>query len=343
MRGEQTAPGRQPPCKSGTHEGDRAVDAERVRSQPLRVLSSEQREFYFENGYLLLESIVSDEWVERMRAVTDEWVDRSRALSVSDAVFDLEPGHCADAPRLRRLSSPVVVDERYWAFTSESILGDIVADLVGPDVKFHHSKLNFKWAQGGEEVRWHQDIQFWPHTNYSPLTVGTYLHDVGPEQGPLGVIPGSHRGELFDEYNDRDQWVGCISDADLERVDLDRATYLTGPAGSVTIHNCRTIHGSKPNTADVGRPLLLNTFSSADAFPYTFNPLGSPYAGVCVRGKPARYARHDPRPCQIPPDWSGGYTSIFALQQEEAWDEDQLATVASQTAGMKEGDPLGAA
>ena len=125
------------------------MDAERVRSQPPRVLSNEQREFYFENGYLLVESIVSDEWVERMRAVTGEWVDRSRAVSVSDAVFDLEPGHCADAPRLRRLSSPVVADERYWAFASESIIGDIVADLVGPDVKFHHSKLNFKWAKGG--------------------------------------------------------------------------------------------------------------------------------------------------------------------------------------------------
>ena len=185
------------------------MDAERVRSQPLRVLSNEQREFYFENGYLILESIVPDEWVERMRAVTDEWVDKSRVVTGSDAVFDLEPGHCAEAPRLRRLSSPVVVDERYWAFTSESILGDIVADLVGPDVKFHHSKLNFKWAQGGEEVRWHQDIQFWPHTNYSPLTVGTYLHDVESEQGPLGVIPGSHRGELFDEYNDKES-VGRV-------------------------------------------------------------------------------------------------------------------------------------
>ena len=62
-----------------------------------------------------------------------------------------------------------------------------------------------------------------------------------------------------------------------------------------------------------------------------------------MRGKPARYARHDPRPCQIPRDWSGGYTSIFALQREDAWDEDQLATVAAQTAGMQEGDPLGAA
>jgi hypothetical protein len=38
-----------------------------------------------------------------------------------------------------------------------------------------------------------------------------------------------------------------------------------------------------------------------------------------VRGKPARWARHDPRPCLLPPDWSGGYTSIFAVQQEEDW------------------------
>jgi hypothetical protein len=36
-----------------------------------------------------------------------------------------------------------------------------------------------------------------------------------------------------------------------------------------------------------------------------------------VRGKPARWAYHDPRPCLLPPDWSGGYTSIFAVKQEE--------------------------
>ena len=80
-----------------------------------------------------------------------------------------------------------------------------------------------------------------------PLTIGTYLHDVGPDQGPLGVIPGSHKGELFDEYNDKGQWVGCLSDRDLGKVSLDSAEYLMGPAGSVTIHNCRTIHGSRPN------------------------------------------------------------------------------------------------
>jgi hypothetical protein len=45
--------------------------------------------------------------------------------------------------------------------------------------------------------------------------------------------------------------------------------------------------------------------------------------GAIVRGKPARWAYHDPRPCLLPPDWSGGYTSIFALQQEEGWANDR--------------------
>ena len=36
-----------------------------------------------------------------------------------------------------------------------------------------------------------------------------------------------------------------------------------------------------------------------------------------VRGKPVKWAHHDPRPCQIPPDWSDGYTSIFAAQAGE--------------------------
>ena len=313
-------------------------EQERILKAPPRVLRQEQRESYFGNGYLLVESIVPRDLVEEMRAVTAEWVEKSRSIERSDAVFDLEPGHTADHPRLRRLSSPVQHDGRYWKLASDSIIPDLVADLVGSDVKFHHSKLNFKWADGGEEVKWHQDIQYWPHTNYSPLTVGIYLYDVGPEQGPLGVIPGSHEGDLFDEYNDKGQWVGCLSDRDVERVPIDSAEYLMGPAGSVTIHNCRTIHGSRPNLSDLGRPLLLNVYSAADAFPYTANPLPSRYEGAIVRGRPARYARHDPRPCQVPPDWSGGYTSLFALQQEEDWEESQLAAVAAQTRDIRDPD-----
>lgn len=290
-----------------------------VLSVPPRILTQAQREAYFRDGFLLVERAIDDAWLQRLRAATAALVERSRAVTVSDAVFDLEPGHRPDAPRLRRVSKPVEQDPAYWAYVTESVMPDIVADLVGPDVKFHHSKLNFKWLAGGEEVKWHYDIGFWPHTNYSPLTVGTYLYDCGMDQGPLGVLPGSHEFEpLLSQYGPDGKWTGCLGEDDLKKLDLSRTRYLTGPAGSLTIHNCRMLHSSPKNLSDIGRPLLLNTFSAADAFPYTANPIRSRFDQAIVRGRPAAHSHHDPRPCPMPPDWSGGYSSIFALQQQEA-------------------------
>jgi hypothetical protein len=219
--------------------------------------------------------------------------------------------------------NPVERHPSYWKFAAESLLGDIAADLVGPNVKFHHSNLNFKWAAGGTEVKWHQDIQFWPHTNYSALTMGVYLHDVGLGQAPLRVLPGSHKGELFSLYDSNDAWTGCLSASDVARLDVGGAVDLVGPAGSVTIHNCRAVHSSLRNGSNLGRPLLLNIFTAADAFAYTANPFPSRYGGTIIRGSAARWAHHDPRPCPVPPDWSAGYTPVFASQQEEHRDAGQ--------------------
>ena len=308
---------------------------EKILFHKAKVLTQAQREAYFRDGYLALEGFVDQDWLDRLWQVTEGFIEESRGWTKSDDKFDLEPNHSAESPRLRRLTWPVTHHPLYWEFASRGPIVDVAEDLLGPDVVFHHSKLNFKWGGGGEEVKWHQDISYWPHTNYSPLTIGAYIYDVGPDQAPLGVIPGSHDGELFDQYNDKDEWVGCLSDEQLERVALGDAEYLMGPAGSVTIHNCRTVHGSAPNDSERGRPLLLNAYSAADAFTYTANPVPSRHMGAIVRGKPARYAHHDPRPCQVPPDWSGGYTSLFALQQEEEWDADQLDAVASQTSAIR--------
>ena len=173
-------------------------------------------------------------------------------------------------------------------------------------------------------MKWHQDISFWPHTNYSPCTAGTYVFDCNAEQGPLGVLRGSHNGPGGRPVQ-RQGPVGRLPQAGgcrRHRHEQGR-DYLEGPAGSVTIHNCRTLHYSKANWSEIPRPLLLNVYSAADAMPYTYNPLQSKYYGAIVRGKPARWAYHDPRPCLLPPDWSGGYTSIFAVQQEEDWNKDR--------------------
>ncbi len=203
---------------------------EQVLSHPPRVLTQAQREFYFSEGYLLLPKILPAEWIARLRAATDELIERSRKVAKSDKVWDLEPGHTADAPRLRRVSAPVDQHPAFWDYVSQSLVGDVVADLVGPDVKFHHSKLNFKWAKGGEEVKWHYDISFWPHTNYSPLTVGTYLYDCGMDQGPLQVLPKSHLLDpMLTQYDEQGNWVGCLRESDARSSTCPRRSRCPDP------------------------------------------------------------------------------------------------------------------
>ena len=289
---------------------------EAVLAEPARILSQEQRERYFEEGYLVVEGAIDPGWVAQLLSVTRDFVERSRDRTSSDGTFDLAPGHHPLAPKLRRLRRPDEQHPLYWDFAT-GVLADIAADLVGPDVVFHHSKLNFKWGGGEDRVEWHQDIQFYPHTNYSSLTIGTYLSDVGPDDGPLMVLPRSHEGPLFDLYGGDGAWAGCLRPEDVAALDVRTASTCPAPAGSITIHNCRTLHATAATRTLTGRPLLLNCYNSADAFPYTAVPDKSRHAGAVVRGERARMAHHDPRPCPIPPDWSDGYTSIFAAQVGE--------------------------
>jgi ectoine hydroxylase len=284
------------------------MNEEEILALPARVLSQAQRESYFENGYILLEGLIGDDWLSRLRVAMDETITRSGSMTESDDEIWLEKGHSADNPRLLRLNCPDVHHPDFWAYATQSVLPDIAADLIGPDVRFSHSLLNFKWANVGQEVKWHQDIQFYPHTNYSPLSFGTLLEDVGLEQGPIRAIPGSHKHEVFPHYTDDGTWTACIQDRNLEELRVDEAPVLMGPAGSVTVHNCRTVHGSDPNRSDRGRPFLVNTYTAADALPYTTLPQHSAKTGSIVRGKAATYARLDPRPCPLPPDWSGGFS-----------------------------------
>ena len=197
-------------------------------------------------------------------------------------------------------------------------MADVAADLVGPNVVFHHSKLNFKWFDASDTVKWHQDIQFFPHTNYNVITIGCYLADTDMSNGPLAALKGSHNDCLYDQYDADGNWTGMLSDEDAARVDMSRVEYMTGKAGSITIHNAR--HAAllagvqEPGSAALAAELLhvfgrqaLHRASVADEKTPTRS----------VRGEHVIWAEHDPRPCQIPPNWSGGYSSIYAAQAGE--------------------------
>jgi ectoine hydroxylase len=195
---------------------------------------------------------------------------------------------------------------------------DLAADVVGPDVKFHHAKLNVKSGAGSRGFKWHQDIPAWPHTNYSPVTLGIYLADVPAEQGPLTCIPGSHQGPIFVHRDEAGTWTGAIRKSDHAEIGMVHAEDLTGSAGTVIAINCRTVHGSRANATNSVRPVALFVYSSADAFIWMPTPTPTRYTGEIVRGQPATVAHLDPTPCPVPPDWSkSGYGSIFTAQNAE--------------------------
>lgn len=292
---------------------------EQILSYPARVLSEAQRRVYFEAGFVAAPGLIPDPWLCRLTELSNAFLEQSRGVAVSDDAFDLGPEHGPEHPHIRRLRALVDRHPDFWGFASESVLADIAADLVGPDVKFHSSKLNYKWPGAGEIVKWHQDIPAWPHTNYSPVTLGVYLDDVPAEQGPLSCIPGSHHGPIFVHRDEAGAWTGSIRDCDIAGLDLSSAVDLTGPAGTVIAINCRTVHASRANATGRVRPVALFVYSSADAFAWMPAPTPTSHTGEIVRGAPAGLAHLDPTPCPVPPDWNrDGYGSIFTAQQAEA-------------------------
>lgn len=280
------------------------------------VLTEDQRAAYFRDGFLVLENYVPTPWLTRLRCAMAELIERSRAVTQSDDVFVLEQGHSAADPRLHRVTSPQDQHPTFWDFMRDPVMTDLVADVVGPDVKFHHAKLNVKAGRGSREFKWHQDIQAWPHTDYSPVTVGVYIDGCTDGQGPLAFVRGSHEGPLYSLYDERGSFAVALRESDARRIDQSQVERALGGPGTTLLLNCRTIHGSTRNTSSASRPLLLPVYSSADSFCYVPSPITSPHMGDIVRGRPATHASFDLRPCELPPDWRAGYRAPWRLQQE---------------------------
>jgi len=285
------------------------------------LLSVEKLDSYKNEGYLHLENFVPKEVVSELQQAAAEFVEMSRELTDSDRALDLEPGHSASKPRIRRLNSPVDQHEAFQRFALEGLAAKLACSILEGPVRYHHSKLNFKWSDGGEEVKWHQDIQFWPHTDFSPLTIGVYLDDVDSSMGPMGVIPRSHQGTLYDQYADDGKWLGSMNAKDVAQLDLDEVVWLLGAAGSVTVHNCCMVHGSVPNNSPNPRPLLLQTYSRADSYPVSHigaNGVTGRLSGTVIGGTSEQSIVVEGRTIVGAPDWSrSGAPTIFGSQHAE--------------------------
>lgn len=285
----------------------------------MAILSQEQIDQFWRDGVLTVENAVTPEQLQNLQADFNGWVDESRSHkepygeSFDGRIrFDVQPGHSEDAPALRRVQAPTEVSDAYYDAMANSRMTDMISDLIGPDVKLHHTKINSKLPGAATEVKWHQDFLFTPHTNSDVVTALLMVDDVTDDNGPLEVLNGSHKGELHSIWQDG-TFTGAVDEATAAKMQAASVKCM-GPAGSVCLMHTRLAHGSAPNRSDDPRTLFICVYSAGDAIPLTPNPVPTRHQGLFVRGEDRGQIRSEAYEVATP---QYPKTSFFAQQSTD--------------------------
>ena len=289
----------------------------KTTSENMKQLTQQQRDQFWADGYITLEEAVTQEQLEAMRHVFSAWIEESRnhEQDYGETLdgrprFDLEPGHTAQIPALRRVQSPEEVSDTFAHVMRNARTVDFVAELIGPAVKFHHGKLNSKLPGTQTKVNFHQDFPFEPMTNDDVITALLYLDDVTLENGPLEVVPGTHKGPLYSHWHNG-VFTGAVADEVIE-AHKNNVAKCTGKAGSVCLMHASLLHGSAPNLSTKARTLYISTYYAEDAIELSPNALPSTLTHELVRGEPSGRVRCSTYAMQLPE--VPKETSFFAQQ-----------------------------
>jgi phytanoyl-CoA hydroxylase len=277
------------------------------------MLTQAQIDEYNEVGAIVVPDVLTQEEVRQLSTVTNGFVERARGLTAHDEIYDLEDTHTPDNPRVRRIKAAHLRDPAYAALSRHPKIIAVLQSLWGPDIRFDTAKLNMKCAGFGAPVEWHQDWAFYPHTNDNLAAVGVMFDDMAMENGPLMIIPGSHKGPTYDHHAN-DVFCGAMNPENQD-VDFAQAMPLLGNAGSITVHHVRAVHGSAPNVSDRDRRLLLFQFRAADAWPILGFPAGiEKFNDLMVAGE-TREPRLSPAPVRLPLPPASRQGSLYENQK----------------------------
>ena len=256
---------------------------------------------------------------------------RSQGFLLRHSVFTAEEVNSlvAAAEALYRVESPartvendgVTVRAVHGCHTSSDVFGAIIRDprmllparqVVGSDsVYIHQSKINAKRALQGDVWQWHQDFTFWHWEDgmRAPNAVNLAIFlDPGTEfNGPLLVIPGSHRRGVMDPARldsepESAAWKRHLT-ADLEYTiqakDLAEISEESGivsataPAGSVLMFDPQIVHGSGVNMSPIDRRMAIFSYNEVANLPV---PPGD--------GRPAFLSSREAAPLELAA-WAG--------------------------------------
>jgi ectoine hydroxylase-related dioxygenase (phytanoyl-CoA dioxygenase family) len=230
------------------------------------MISEQDVQAYKRDGVIVIPDVLGAATLAEVRKVIAELVAESAKTLEHTDVYDLEPGHTAENPKIRRIKAPQKVHPIFDEIVRSAPVLDILKKLIGPALRLHGSKLNMKSAHYGSPVEWHQDWAFYPHTNDDILAIGVLLDDTDLSNGPMLVSPGTHTGEVWNHHGEDCCFAGLI-DPDIIKSEIERAVPCMGRAGSMSFHHVRALHGSALNTSDRSRNLLLYEVAASDAWP----------------------------------------------------------------------------
>ncbi len=285
--------------------------------QSNQVLEQSQIDFFHQNGFLVLQNAISADDLRRLNKELEQWIVESAEFTDSYGKqrdgrprMSLEVGHCKEFPALRRIASPIELSDTYLSFMRDNPALDAVAQLLGPNIKFNNSKINLKHPGSKTAVKFHQDFSFEAHTNDSLIAVLYFLNEVTLDNGPLQVVPGSHKGQIYSLWQDG-VFTGAVND-DVESRNVKHAVPCVGSAGTACLMHTRLLHGSAPNLSDSPRNLYILTYTAEDSYPLQPNHIPSQYEGELVRGVRTNQVRCSQYDMELPAHPTGA--SFFEQQ-----------------------------
>ena len=289
--------------------------------------------FYKKNGYLVKENLIPIKEIRRINNIVKKIIFKEKKKKIKiknqggiqsyDNYHFVYNSNSSKNKQILRLNNPQNRHQIFFEISRNRKIISIVKKLIGGTVRFHLGKLNFKLPnKKGGEIAWHQDWAFYPHTNDDLITVGIYLEDCNEENGPLKVIPGSHRKQVLNHHSEENNFIGKIN-TKRSKINVKKNVSLMGSAGTVTFFHCRTIHGSGLNYTSNNRPLLLFCYRACDAWPLIND--GNPhhdtnfqnYEKNIIFGKKSLIPRCKDVPVIIPLPKKKHYISIYQLQKNK--------------------------
>ncbi|GAA0843339.1 ectoine hydroxylase [Marinobacter szutsaonensis] len=251
---------------------------ERIGDGPL---SQEKVREFDERGFLFFESFFDKSEMDKFIKELQDY-EEDEDLKLSEGTI-LEPGK----EEIRSIFGIHEISERFDRLTRDPHLLKIVQQLLDSDVYIHQSRINYKPGFKGKGFNWHSDFETWHSEDGMPrmrcLSCSIVMTDNNEFNGPLMLIPGSHKYFIpcvgrtpEDNYKEslKMQNLGVPDAASLTRMmDEQFIEAPKGPAGSLIIFECNTLHGSNANMSCWPRSNLFFVYNSVH------NTLVEPFCG----------------------------------------------------------------